>query len=263
VAAGGGLIAWRYGGKRVAFFKYHSAWAEYVAVSFTQVIEIADSLPFFKAVSAFANPFSVLSFIEIAQTAGCQAIIHTAGASTLGQMLIKHGKRHNISVIAVVRRDSQVEECKRLGAFAALDYTAPDFQQKLKEVAERTSATIAFDAVAGELTGTILSAMPNGSTVYVYGGLSEQRCVVGPRDLIFKRKTCDGFWLKDYLATKWTLGLYQWSSLVASQLDGDFASAIAGSFKLAQIHDAILAYSKDMGAGKIVLICDPTLNESS
>jgi len=255
VASGGGFFPWRLVGKRVAFFRYNAAWAEYAVVNYTQVMEIGD-LDFDKAVSAFANPFTVMSFIEIAQTAGVKTIIHTAAASALGLMLIRHAKRQGINVIAVVRRDSQAQECLQAGALAALDSTKDDFRAKLQELTTKHKATVAFDAVAGQLTGDVLSAMPNGSKIYVYGGLSEDRPVISTRDLIFKKKSVEGFWLKDYAASKYSLGLLQWSMTVARYLDTDFASKVQSKKPLGDIHDAILAYSKNMGAGKVIIDCD-------
>jgi NADPH2:quinone reductase len=259
VASGGGILAWRLVGKRVAFFRYNSAWAEYAVVSATQCFELPATLPFYKGVAGFANPMTCLAFLEIAEAAGCKTVIHTAGASALGMMLIKHGKRVGVNVIAVVRGVHHFDALTQAGALAVLDYTAADFQTKLSALAKQHNATVAFDAVAGELTGTVLSAMPSG-TVHVYGGLSEQRPVIGTRDLIFKGKQVHGFWLKTYAETKWTLGLYAWTLVVASQLDGDFATAVGASFKLTDVVDAILAYPKT--PGRVVLICDPTLTEN-
>ncbi len=257
VASGGGLLAWRFAiGARVAFFKYNAAWAEYA----TQVFELPTGLPFFKGVAAFANPFTCLAFFEIAEAAGSKTIIHTAGASALGMMVIKHFKRNGYNVIAVVRGDHHIDECQKAGALATLNHQAPNFFKDLKELAEKHGAKVAFDAVAGELTGTVLSAMPNRSTIYVYGGLSEQRPVIGTRDLIFKGKSCTGFWLKDYAADKWSVGLWNWTRTVAAQLDGDFATAIGASFKLADVIDAVLAYPKT--SGRVVLLCDPSITET-
>ena len=80
------------------------------------------------------------------------------------------------------------QECLQAGALAALDSTKDDFRAKLQELTTKHKATVAFDAVAGQLTGDVLSAMPNGSKIYVYGGLSEDRPVISTRDLIFKKK---------------------------------------------------------------------------
>jgi NADPH:quinone reductase len=259
ISSGGGLLAWRLVGKRVAFFRYNAAWAEYACVPATQVYEIPAEMPFYKAVAGFANPFTCLAFLEIAEAAGCKTIIHTAGASALGLMLIKHGKRLGVNVIAVVRGERHFDTLKNAGALAVLNYEAADFHATLTALAKKHNATVAFDAVAGELTGTVLSAMPSG-TIHVYGGLSEQRPVIGTRDLIFKGKQVHGFWLKTYAESKWTLGLYAWTMVVASQLDGDFATAVGASFKLSDVIDAILAYPKTQG--RVVLICDPTLKES-
>jgi NADPH:quinone reductase-like Zn-dependent oxidoreductase len=72
---------------------------------------------------------------------------------------------------------------------ATVNTSEADYHQKLTKLAEEHKATIAFDAVAGTLTGDVLSAMPLSSKIYVYGGLSEERPVISTRDLIFKKKS--------------------------------------------------------------------------
>ena len=184
-------------------------------------------------------------------------------SSSIFARQIKNGKRKGLSVIAVVRRDEQAKKCLEAGAVVALNSTSETFFEDLKEACAKHKATVCFDAVAGELAGTVLAAMPNGSTMHVYGGLSEDRPVISTRDLIFKKKTVTGFWLKDFVAeNKWQIGLLQWMMQVPHQLLRDFESPVAKTFKLSEVHDAILAYSKDMGAGKIVLLCDETLTEA-
>jgi NADPH:quinone reductase len=116
--------------------------------------------------------------------------------------------------------------------------------------------TLGFDAVSGELAGTVLNAMPNGSTLRVYGGLSEQGPQkVSSRDLIFKQKTLAGFWLTDYIKHKSLYGLLQWSWTVMGNLQTDFAQDVAEVVPLERIHDALGNYVGDMGRGKVLIDC--------
>ena len=90
--------------------------------------------------------------------------------------------------------------------------TDKDFNEDLNKVAKDFNATIAFDAVAGELTSTLSSSMPNNSTIYVYGGLSGQPISgLSIGDLIFKNNRVFGFWLVEYgknynLKEMWEMG---------------------------------------------------------
>jgi NADPH:quinone reductase-like Zn-dependent oxidoreductase len=247
-------------GKRVAFFKYNAAWAEYVCVPVTSVMVISEASHYeseHDGVSSFVNPLTCLAFVEIALAAKAKAVVATASGSALGQMLIRHGKRNGIKVISVVRSERSAKVCRDTGAAEVVISEDKDFHANLTKVCEEHKATICFDAVSGSLAGTVLNAMPNGSTMYVYGGLSEDRPTISTRDLIFKRKTMTGFWLKDYVEEhKWNIGLLMWSRTVSSYLSTDFKTEVVKSFSLTDINDAIEFYSRNMGAGKVVLTCD-------
>lgn len=93
------------------------------------------------------------------------------------------------------------------------------------------SATILFDAVAGELTGQILDAMPRGSTAYVYGALSMQPVSgISPSSLIFQGKTLTGWWLSEWLKGKNILSqalfLRKLKQLLKTQLKSEIAKEV-------------------------------------
>ena len=133
-----------------------------------------DDLPLEEAACHFVNPGTVAYMGAKIEQGGHKAAIHTAGSSALGKMLIKYLKPKGIKLINIVRRDEYIEELKKEGADFVLNSQAPDFEEKLKELANKEQATIAFDAIAGDLTGKIVSALPSESQVYVYGLLSGQ-----------------------------------------------------------------------------------------
>jgi len=82
---------------------------------------------------------------------------------------------------------------KKLGADLIFNSSDASFESNLRVAASTLNATICFEAIAGEMTGIVLKNMPNNSTVYVYGLLSEKPCVIGGDDLIFRGKTVTGF----------------------------------------------------------------------
>jgi NADPH-dependent curcumin reductase CurA len=116
------------------------------------------------------------------------AIVHTAAASSLGQMLVKICAADGVPLVNIVRRPAQVAQLRELGAQYVVDSSSPTFAKDLVDAVAATNATIAFDAIGGgTLAAQILDAMERvasrsmktfshyGSTtmkqVYIYGAL--------------------------------------------------------------------------------------------
>ena len=138
--------------------------------------------------SWFVNPLTALGMTETMRREGHKALVHTAAASNLGQMLNKICIKDGIGLVNIVRSKEQAEILKKIGAKHVVDSSAPSFLDDLTNALVETGATIAFDAIGGgKLAGDILNCMENainktakeysryGSSVhkqvYVYGGL--------------------------------------------------------------------------------------------
>ena len=138
--------------------------------------------------SCFVNPLTALGMVETMKLEGHTALVHTAAASNLGQMLNKLCLEDGVPLVNIVRRKEQVELLEKIGAVHVCDSSAPGFKSDLIAALTTTGATIAFDATGGgRLAGQILACMEKaanasatefsryGSTthkqVYIYGGL--------------------------------------------------------------------------------------------
>lgn len=138
--------------------------------------------------SWFVNPLTALGMTETMRREGHKALVHTAAASNLGQMLNKICIADGIPLVNIVRSKEQAEMLKKIGAKYVVDSSVPSFLDDLTAALVETGATIAFDAIGGgKLAGDILNCMEiainktakeysrYGSSVhkqvYVYGGL--------------------------------------------------------------------------------------------
>ena len=144
-----------------------------------------------QAASSFVNPLTALAFIETMRLENHSAILNTAAASNLGQMLVKICQEDGVPLINVVRKPEQVEVLKNLGAEYVCDTSADSFMADLVDALVVTGATLGFDATGGgnggKLPGQILAAMEIAANktateysrygsdvykqVYIYGGL--------------------------------------------------------------------------------------------
>jgi NADPH:quinone reductase-like Zn-dependent oxidoreductase len=191
VAAGpeaAGLI-----GRRVALFG-GSMWADYRVADAAAVVELPDDVSTAEGAALFINPLTALSMVETMRAEGHTALVHTAAASNLGQMLVRICAADGIGLVNIVRRPEQAQILRDLGATHIVDSSQPDFAERLTAAIRDTGATLAFDAIGGgPLAGQILLAMeraqppltswtPYGTSVlkqvYIYGSLDFSPTVI-------------------------------------------------------------------------------------
>ena len=144
-----------------------------------------------EAASSFVNPLTALGFTETMKLENHTALVHTAAASNLGQMLVKICLADDIPLVNIVRKQEHVDLLKDLGAKYICNTSDEDFMKCLIDCLVETGATLGFDATGGgnegKLAGQILSAMEVAANknateysrygsdtykqVYIYGGL--------------------------------------------------------------------------------------------
>src|SRR3982074_1630782 len=163
-------------------------YAQYRVVKASDCLVLPDGVSPREGASAFINPLTVLGMVETMRLERHGALVHTAAASNLGQMLNRVCLTDGIPLVNIVRNQAQAEILHKLGARHVLDSTSPTFRRELVVVLEETGATLAFDAIGGgTMAGTIVAAMEEalgakaegysryGSSVhkqvYIYGGL--------------------------------------------------------------------------------------------
>jgi NADPH2:quinone reductase len=253
VKAGSGLMAWRLVGKRVAFLgAREGAWAEYTVSLAIACTPLPDSISDEQGSMFFVNPMTALAMIQIAKQRRAGALIHTASASAVGQLLQQMAMRAGLPVIHVVRRAESVERLKGLGAAHVLDSSAVEFDAQLKELARKLGGTVAFDAVAGAMTGQLLRAMKPGSQVYVYGALSGLDPAVPAVELLFRDKSVQGFYLGTW-APRHPLAFLRMQGRLKRWLSGEIQTPVRMAVPLAGAPEAISAYRSAMSDGKVII----------
>ena len=173
---------------KVVGFSGGGAYSEYKAVRANQCIAMPDGTSPAQSASCFVNPMTVLGFVGTMRREGHSAIVHTAAASNLGQMLQKVAIEESFDLVNIVRSKEQEDILRNIGATFVCNSSSETFLSELTEALVTTGATLGFDATGGgRLTSDILACMERaavsqdasfsryGSTVhkqvYIYGGL--------------------------------------------------------------------------------------------
>src|SRR5208282_6926894 len=170
-------------------------YAQYRTMKAAECLQLPAGTTATEGASCFVNPLTALGMTETMRREGHTALVHTAAASNLGQMLNKLCLKDGIQLVNIVRSAEQTKILRDIGATHVVDSSKPSFMDDLIAALVDTGATIAFDAIGGgKLAGQILTGMEvaavrkmkefsrYGSTtykqVYIYGGLD-----TGPTEL--------------------------------------------------------------------------------
>lgn len=166
-------------------------YSQYRTVAVSSCLPLPDGANATQGAASFVNPMTVLGMIGTMRDEGHTALVHTAAASNLGQMLLRVCLQEGIGLVCVVRSVEQAQLLRDAGSTHVCDSSTETFRADLTAAIIDTGATLAFDAIGGgRLADTILASMEAaasagqefsryGSTthkqVYVYGGLDRGR----------------------------------------------------------------------------------------
>jgi NADPH:quinone reductase-like Zn-dependent oxidoreductase len=255
VVAGAGALGRLLLGRRVACAATPTGdgtWAEYMVTAASLCMPLAAGISLEQGATLIVNPVTAWALVDQARRERHAAVVQTAAASQVGHMVIRLARRYGLPLINVVRRAEQVAALQQLGARYVLNSSDADFADRLAELCARLKATLAFDAVAGDLTGQLLGAMPAGGHVIVYGALSEAGCSIHPGDLIFGRKRVSGFWLSDWMGGQSPLGMIRLAATIQRLLSSDLASTVQARLPLSAGAAGLERYRLAMSGGKVL-----------
>ncbi|OKH82403.1 NADH oxidase [Mycobacterium sp. ST-F2] len=223
-------------------------YSQYRVVNAAACLVLPDGATARDGASSFVNPLTALGMVETMRREGHSALVHTAAASNLGQMLVKICLTDGVPLVNIVRKAEQEEILRNLGATCVCNSAAPTFEQDLLDALKATSATLAFDATGG---GTLASQILNGmeqainasatqysrygsavhKQVYIYGSLDTSPTVLTRS---FGMSWSVGGWLlTPFLASAGAEVIGRLRARVAAELTTTFASTYTQEVSLA------------------------------
>ena len=269
IAAGEAPAAQALLGKTVAVLG-GAMYAQYRVIAAAQCLLLPEGTTPTQGASCFVNPLTALGMTETMKREGHTALVHTAAASNLGQMLNKICQQDGIALVNIVRKPEQEALLRGIGASYVCNMTSPTFMAELTDALAATGATIAFDATGGgTLAGQILAAMEAainrnakeysryGSAVhkqvYLYGHLDTRPTEINRS---FGMAWGVGGWLlTPFLQQIGSAAAQLLRQRVASELTTTFASHYARELSLAEAlsAEAIAFYGARNTASKVLI----------
>lgn len=246
-------------------------YAQYRVVPAKGCMVLPDGVTAAQGASAFVNPMTALSMVEVMRREGHTALVHTAAASNLGQMLVRICAADKVPLVNIVRSEEQVQLLRGLGATYVLDSTRPTFRAELTEALAATGATLAFDAISGgSLAGQILSCMEvvasrkagsysryGSSThkqVYIYGRLDLRPTEIDATAGL--AWSVGGWLLTNFLAKAGPEVMGRLRARVLSELTTTFASHYTATISLQEALqlETARAYAKKATGSKYLIV---------
>lgn len=258
VAAGTASEAQALLGKLVSCAAGGGMYAQYCLVDARQCLTLPQGIGAEQGASSFVNPMTALGFVETVRREGQNALVHTAAASNLGQMLVKICQEDGISLVNIVRSDAQSRLLKGVGAKHVVDSSKESFDADLAAALEATGAMIVFDAIGGgTLVSQILHAMERiagrgmpysryGSNklkrAYIYGSLDTAPTVISRTGYSWN---VGGWLVTPFLQTLGADRVEQLRQRVRDNLTTTFASHYSARVSLqdALTREAVLTYN--------------------
>jgi NADPH:quinone reductase-like Zn-dependent oxidoreductase len=245
-------------------------YAQYRLVDARAALVLPDGASAEQGAGSFVNPLTALSFVEVLRREGHKALVHTAAASNLGQMLVKICQADGVPLVNIVRSPAQVALLKGVGAEHVVDSSSATFHDDLVAAIDATGATLGFDAIGGgKLVGQILSAMEQVASkgaafnrygsdsfkkVYIYGALDTGPTVVN-RTFGFSWGI-SGFLLTPFLTQIGAEAAERLRQRVRDELTTTFASHFKARISLEQAltRDVALAYNARATGEKYLIV---------
>ena len=262
VAAGSGFLPNFLMGKRVACTRTGTrdgTWTQFLLTKASLCSPLKKDISFEGGAALVVNPMTALAFFEIIEKGRHAAFVNTAAASQLGRMLVRMANKKGIPLINIVRRKEQSDLLRSLGAEHVLVSTEADFDQQLKELAQRLNATLFLEAISGAFTQRLIDASPKGSLILLYSNLSQSPAQINPNSLWYFDRRVEGFILSTWAPKQGMLKILRLTRQVQKLAHTDLTTTFQKRIPFTSVQDGLEHYQKNMTAGKILLVIDPNL----
>jgi NADPH2:quinone reductase len=238
-------------GQRVAGFGA-GTWAEAFVTQAAAAVPLPDAIGDDAGCQLVAMPMSALVLLDTYAPGGDDCLVQNAANGAVGKSLARLAKLRGVRVVNLVRSAAGVRELEAAGIPGAVDTSAPDWRDQVRDRVGAGKVRVAIDSVGGAASGALCSLLSTGGRFVAFGSMSGEPMQLEPGPFLFKQVTLEGFWLSKQNQP----APERWAALVR-ELVGHVAAGrlelpVAAVFPLARAADAVAASGSAARGGKVV-----------
>lgn len=261
-----GLLGRFFRGKRVAVLQSQTGtWGQRAVAPLRSLIPVPRDMSDEQAAMFFVNPATAyLLTREVLALESGDWLLQSAATSAVGRAVIRLGRKFGFRTINLVRRESDVEPLRQLGADRVviindLKTLTEQFRSVIIECCGTAGLKAAIDPVGGETGTAAASVLGNGGRLILYGSLTGEPISVDPRHLLTVGATVSSFWLGRTMAERSILSkLKLIRALTNLHREGVFETEVAAHYSLSEVAQACQHAEQPGKRGKVILRCDST-----
>jgi NADPH:quinone reductase-like Zn-dependent oxidoreductase len=246
IAVGGGVKHLKQGDRTLVPYPA-PAWAERIKADASRLRPLPSGDVHQLAMLGINPPTAYLILTDFVTLAPGSWVIQNSANSAVGRALIAIAKSLGLKTVNVVRRDDVVAEIKAIGGDVVL-VDGPDLAKRVAAETGKAPMALAVDGVGDTSTTNLLGCLAEKGVHVFYSTMSGKPSVVPATQLIFRDISMRGFWLanwfRDAKPDQITEMYDRLAPLVAS---GAISAPIAGTYRFAEIAEAVAVASKNRG----------------
>jgi NADPH:quinone reductase-like Zn-dependent oxidoreductase len=246
VAVGSGVKHLKEGDRTLVPF-LHPTWAERVKVDAPWLRPLPSGEVNQFAMMGVNPPTAYLMLTDIVRLQGGSWIIQNGANSGVGRAVIVIAKSLGLRTVNIVRRDEVVAEIQALGGDAVL-LDGPDLATRVAAETGKAPIALGLDGIGDRSTTNVMSCLSEGGVLVTYGGMSRKPMVVETGNLLFKRQTVRGFWLRNWYQSarpdEFTALFDHLAPLVAA---GTISTPVTATYDFEQVTEAITKAAESGG----------------
>ena len=246
IAVGGGVKHLKAGDRTLVPYPA-PAWAERIKVDASRLRPLPGGDVHQLAMLGINPPTAYLILTDFVSLTSGSWVIQNSANSAVGRALIPIAKSLGLKTVNVVRRDDVVAEIKAIGGDVVL-VDGPDLAKRVAAETGNAAIALAVDGVGDTSTTNLLGCLAEKGVQVFYSAMSGKPSVVPATQLIYRDLSMRGFWLanwfRDAKPDEITEMYDRLAPLVAS---GAISAPIAGTYRFAEIAEAVAVASKNRG----------------
>jgi NADPH:quinone reductase len=239
----------------LAILPFGGGYAEYVSAIAQYCVPLPPHIDAKTATGIFVQGSTAqLMISQVAKDLKDKTVLINASAGGVGSILVQLAKLNGAKVIATSSSDEKLKVSKENGADFTVNYSNPNWSEKVKALNNGNGVDIAFEMVGGDVYNETVKSLAQGGQLIVYGCASGIQGNIHPEYFVDENISQSGFNLAFYITTKMPVWQEALGTVIGLIAQGQLKIATPKTFDLSNVAEAHRQIEARQTTGKVVLI---------